>query len=253
MQNRPDHSPDTPSDEPIFELGPSPLEVVWEKHKMSILVGASVVIVALVGFFGAMAVSHSNRIAAMDALAAANNAETLREVISKFPKSVEAGNASLLLSALLRDEKNPAEATQVLEEFLKSPNGHPLAPLALVGLSGLAAQSGDSAAAKGYLQRVASEFPESFAVPFALLAEAEMALASGDRSAALAGLQGLSRQHPSSVAGNAGQNTLMALESLLSDAATPAPPVTPGSVELPAQEAVPPAMQVIDVDSDPGI
>jgi predicted negative regulator of RcsB-dependent stress response len=253
MQNRPDQSPVSTTDEPIFELGPSPLEVVWEKHKMSILVGASVVIVGLVGFFGAMAVSHSNRIAAMDALAAANNAETLREVISKFPKSVEAGNASLLLSALLRDEKNPAEATQVLEAFLKSPNGHPLAPLALVGLSGIAAQSGDSAAAKAYLQRVATEFPESFAVPFALLSEAEMALASGDRSAALAGLQGLSRQHPSSVAGNAAQNTLMALESLLSDAATPAPPVTPGSVELPAQEAVPPAMQVIDVDSDPGI
>jgi len=253
MQNRPDPSPVTSSDEPIFELGPTPLEVVWEKYKSLILIGGSAVIVAVVGFFGAMSMTHAKREAAMDALAGATGPEALREVIVKFPNSVEAGNASLLLSAALRGEDKTAEAVNVLEEFLASQPTHPLAPLALIGLSGMAAQSGDAAAAKAFLDRVANEFPGSFAVPFALFSQAEMSLASGDRTAALAGLQGLSRQHPSSVASGASNNTLMALESLISDLVTPAPPVTPGSVELPAQEAVPPAMQVIDVDADPGI
>lgn len=253
MQNRPDHTPVSASDEPIFEIGPSPFELVWEKYKSSILVGGGVVIVGLVGFFGAMSVSHANRLAAMDALAAAKSPDALRDVISSYPKSVEAGNAALLLSAALRNENKPADASQVLEAFLSSQPTHPLAPLALVGLSGLAAQSGDTAAAKSYLQRVSTEFPTSFAVPFAQFSEAEMALVAGDRQLALAGLQALSRQHPSSIASNASQSTLMAMESLLGDAATPAAPVTPGAVELPAEQPVPDAMDVIDVDSDPGI
>lgn len=252
MQNRPDPTPVPATDEPIFDIGPSPLEVVWEKHRMSIIVGTGAIVVAIVGFFGAMTVSHSNRIAAMDAFSAASTADELQAFIAKFPGSVEAGNASLLLSASLREEKKPDVARGVLEEFLKSQPKHPLAPLALVGLSGLSAQSDDVAAAKADLQRILSEFPTSFAVPFAMLSEAEILLASGDRQGALAAFQALSRQHPSSVAGSAAQNTLMALESLVGGI-TPAAPVTPGSVELPAQEPVPPAMEVIDVDSDPGI
>ncbi len=252
MQNRPEPSPVPATDEPLFDLGPSPLEVVWEKHRMAILVGTGAVVVALVGFFGAMTISHSNRIAAMEAFSAASTADELQAFIAKFPKSVEAGNASLLLSAAMRDEKKPDEASGVLEEFLKAQPNHPLAPLALVGLSGLAAQSDDVVTARADLQRVLSEYPTSFVVPFAMLSEAEILLASGDRQGALAAFQALSRQHPSSVAGSAAQNTLMALESLVVGT-TPAAPVTPGSVELPAQEPVPPAMEVIDVDADPGI
>lgn len=254
MQKRSDNIPAPVADEPVFDLGPSPLEEVWAKHKTAILVGGGAIIVAIIGFFGAMTVSHANRLAAMDALARATTPAEYQEVITKFPRSVEAGNASLLLSAALRNEKKPDEARAALESFLSSQPKHPLAPLALVGLAGLSAQGNDMATANADFQRVLTEYPSSFAAPFAILSEAEIALASGNRDAALTAFQSLSRQHPSTVAANAGQNTLMALESLVGGAPESAPPVTPESIELPPEApADAPAMQVIDVDSDPGI
>lgn len=253
MQKRPDDDiPPSATDEPVFEIGPSALELTWEKHKTSILVGGGAVIVAVIAFFGTMAVTHANKGAAMDALSLAVSPAEYRAVIDNYPGSVVSGNASLLLATALRDDDKPDEARAVLDQFLQSQPQHPLAPLALVGLAGLAT---DPADAKANLQRILDEYPSSFAAPYAMFSEAEDALATGDRQAALEGFQRLSRQHPSSVGAAAGQGTLMALESLVSGISVPAEPVTAEALDAtePPAEEMPTMDQVIDEDSDPGI
>jgi tetratricopeptide (TPR) repeat protein len=236
MSRNPKQSPLAPStpafDEPVLDLGPSEFELFWDQHKSKVLIGIGAVLVAVIGFFAAMAITHANRVAATEAFAAAKTPEALREVIAKHPSSPEAGNASLLLAAALRDEKKPDEARTVLDAFLKSQPKHPLAPLALISLANIATEAGDVKQAIADYQSVASQYPESFAVPFAQLSEAQLALANGDRKAALAGFQSLSRQHPASISAGAGKSTLVALEAL--NLGDPTPVASPTPAETPA-------------------
>lgn len=253
MQKRPDNAPVPTTDEPVFELGPTEFEVIWEKYKSAILIGGGALLIGVVGFFSAMAITHAKREAAMEALAAASSPEEYRAVITDHPNSVEAGNAALLLAAAQRDAGETDDSATTLREFLASQPRHPLAPLALVGLAGLAASADDSAAAKAEFDRILSEYPSSFAAPFALFAEGQMALAAGDRRAALEAFQRLSRLHPSSVATGAAQGPLMALESMIAGA-TPAPAVSADEIQMPdVPEPPESAMDVIDTDADPQV
>lgn len=227
-------APSTPAfDEPVLDLGPSSAELFWDEHKSKILMAVGALVIAVIGFFAAMAITHSNRVAAMEAFAAAKTPDALREVIAKHPASLEAGNAALLLAAQLREEKKPDEARAVLDAFLKSQPKHPFAPLALISLANIATGTGDVKQATADFQAVANQFPESFAVPFAKLSEAQLALAEGNRKAALAAFQSLSRQHPSSISANAGRSTLAALEALNLGDSTPSPSLAPAETPTP--------------------
>ena len=122
--------PSAASDEPIYDVGPDSFEIIWAKYKVAIIGGAIAILVVLVAVFGWMSYSHSAKVAAERDLAGAKSADELRAVIDGHKGSLVAGDAAMLLAAILRGEEKLDEANAVLKEFRESQPEHPFAPLA---------------------------------------------------------------------------------------------------------------------------
>jgi len=209
------------SDEPVLEI--DSLELLWEQHKGKIIGGAVAVVVIVAAVFGWMIVAHSQRVAAETAYGAAKTEADYRALIEKYPSSLLAGNASLLLADLLRGEKKYDEANQVLDQFVKRQPEHPFAPLAKVAAAMNSALAGKTDEAESQLESVALTDSKSFAAPFAMLMEAELKTAQRKREEALKTYNELVQTFPSSIATRAAGPAMQSLESLLPPAPTPAP------------------------------
>lgn len=209
------------SDEPVLEI--DSFEMLWEQHKGKIIAGVIAVVAIIVGVFGWMIVSHSQSKAVESAYGSAKTADDYRAIIDRYPSSPLAGNASLLLAGMLREEKKLDEANQVLDQFVKRQPEHPFAPLAKVAAAMNTALAGKVDEAESQLAGVATTDSKSFAAPFALLMEAELKAAQGRREEAFKAYTELSQTFPSSIAVRAAAPAMQSLESLVAPAASPTP------------------------------
>jgi TolA-binding protein len=213
--------PQVASDEPVYEI--DSFEMLWELHKGKIIAGAIAGIAIVVGVFGWLFVTSSQRAAAEKAYGDAKTAADYSAIIEKYPSSQLAGNASLLLAESLRGEKKYAEANKVLDQFVKVQPEHPFAPLAKVAAAMNTALAGKPADAEGQLESVALSNSKSFVAPFALMMEAELKSAQGKREDALKTYIELAQTFPSSIAMRAASPAMESLQSLSPPAASPTP------------------------------
>jgi hypothetical protein len=89
-----------PSD-PVSTFDP---EIFWALHKQKILIGAALLIAALLGsslYFGIQAIQSQK---AEAAYATADSVEGWRAVIHQFPNAIAAGNSYLRIAVKLRED-----------------------------------------------------------------------------------------------------------------------------------------------------
>src|SRR5438067_9847104 len=85
-------------------------QLFWEEHKSKIILYGTLLIVALVIFAIYEATAESRAKAAGAMLARASKAEDYKALIEKYPRTIAAGNACLMLAKAQRDEKKYDDA-----------------------------------------------------------------------------------------------------------------------------------------------
>lgn len=179
--------------EPGFEPA-----LFWELHKTKIIIYAVILIVALAGF-GVFQVSSSRAAAETRAmLANASSADDYRAIISKFPGSAEAGNATLLLAADLRKKGEFDKALELLRSFSDLYPTHSFASGALLSIAETLRAQGKTNEAIDAYQNVYSRYSTSFSAPAAMLARASLLRASGKIEEARRGYENMIAQYPES-------------------------------------------------------
>lgn len=188
----------TPIDtDTIPETGFDPI-VFWEKHKTKVIVyGALLVLIA----FGAAwyEIRHQNELAdARQALAQADSADDYRQIIQKYPHTVAAGDASLLLGEKLRDDKNYDDAISVLQAMIANEPNHPLIDGAWLSLAATYNAQGKPDQAVETYQQVATKFPDRYSAPLALFSVAEILRNEGKLNEAKTAYENVKSQFPTS-------------------------------------------------------
>jgi predicted negative regulator of RcsB-dependent stress response len=212
MAKHPDYEPPA-SDEPEMEIGPGEFELLWEKHKTSIIGGAVLLVVALVAGFGWFYTSQAARAESQTLFAEASGIEGWDAVIAKYPRSVVAGSAYLLKAQALRDAGKLDEANRTLDQMLSALPDHPLAPVAKLGLAENEAAAGKLKEAAKSLELVTDSSASSFVAPFAMLAEGELLIAQLQFKEAVRVLEKLTVDYAGSVGAQTASGQILGLKA----------------------------------------
>ncbi len=202
------------ADEPVIEPDIDAFSILWAKHSKSIILGAVAVVAIAAIVLAWVMISHTNRVAAEGAFAAARTLDDYRAVIAKYPRSIVAGNASLLLASSLRTVGKIDEANAALRDFISAMPEHPLVGLASLALAENDAKAGKFPEAAKALQATADAYPKSFAAPVALMIKGDLELALGERNDSLKTFQSLSRLYERTAASDSARPAYEALQSL---------------------------------------
>jgi TolA-binding protein len=224
-------SPQDEQEEEIISTGFNAL-LFWDQYRQSILLGAGVLILAVV-VFGVYMFNQSQKVAAAGAaLASAATEDDFRAVIDKYPDTVAAGDASLILAGKLRADKKYDDSIQVLQTFLDKYPTHPLVAAGDLSIAETLETQGKMDDAMTRYQEVAAKYPDSYAAPVAVLDQANLLQYQGKIEDARRVFENFVAQFPDSIF----VNQAMAEMHLLppappSAAASSSPPPTPGNPE----------------------
>jgi len=173
--------------------------VFWMENKNKVITYAALLIVGLTAF-AAYQISTQHTKAASEALyAQATNPDGYRQVITKFPRSLAAGNAQLMLAGALRSDKKYDEALQTLHEFVSQFPDHPLAAGGALGIATTLESQGKIDEAFDAYQQVSVKFPASYAAPVALMAQANILAGKGKTEEAKRAYENVVSQFPESI------------------------------------------------------
>jgi len=189
-----------PTDDSVVEHDAVDAGLFWHEHKRKILLWAAAVVVLGGGSLAWYVSSTMNNIAAGEALAVANDAAAYESLIGKYPGTMPAADAGLLLAAALRDAGKIEESTAAFRDFLKVFPGHPLAGGALLGVGENQDAMGKASEATETFQQVAEKYPKGYAAPFARYAQAEILLREFRRQEAKTLLESIQTDFPDSIA-----------------------------------------------------
>lgn len=179
--------------EPGFEPA-----LFWDLHKAKIIIYGLLVVAALAGY-GIFHFNATRKAAHAQAmLATASKADDYRAVISTFPRTAEAANATLLLAAELRKSSKFDEALALLRSFPDLYPKSPLASGAALSLANTLQAQGKNDEAIEAFQSVYSRYSTSYSAPLAMLARAGLLKSMGKTEEARRGYENLIAQHPES-------------------------------------------------------
>jgi len=168
----------SPDPEIIPLPGFDPL-VFWMQHKGKILVYAGILAIVLVSLVAYQIISHDRLVDSQRLYAQASTEDDYRQIIQKYPHTVVAGNASLMLAEKLRDEKKYDEAIATALALIDQYPDYPLLDAAWLNQAATLEAAGRTDEALNKYQQVASKFATSYSAPQALLAEAALLKSKG--------------------------------------------------------------------------
>ncbi|MEA3189112.1 MAG: hypothetical protein QOD99_2942 [Chthoniobacter sp.] len=174
-------------------------QVFWELHKAKIIIYGVLLVVALLVFSIYQYTSQRRTAAAGSLLAQAGKAEDYRQIMAKYPRTVAAGNAHLLLAKELREAKQYEEATSLLREFTQKFPEHPLVSAGWLSLAETLKSAGKTDEAADTYQQIASKFPDSFAAPLAAMEQADLLKSNGKTDEAKRAYENIIAQYPESM------------------------------------------------------
>lgn len=216
MSSQPAAQPSHPA-QPVPTFDP---EIFWALHKQKILIGALVLVLALLGgsiYFGLQAVKTEK---AEAAYAAADSVEGWRAVIHEFPDTIAAGNSYLRIGSRLREDSKYSESDTAYESFVHRFGKHPLLVAGYMGLAANAERENHPDKAIDEYKLVATQFNTSYLAPMALFQQARLVEAKGELKEAQQLFESIVRRYPeSSFSGEAGRRA-----GRLSDKLSPAAP-----------------------------
>jgi len=196
--SEPESPEEEEAEEEIIQAGFDPI-IFWEQYRQMILLGAAVVLLGLAGFGIYSYHQYSTTAAAVAAFSTASTQEEYNQIIDKYPGTVAAGNAALMLASELRDARKYDDATQVLQTFLEKNPNHPLADAAELGIAETLEAQGKFDDAIAQYQDVTSKYPDSYSAPLALIAQANILRYQGKIEDARRAYENFVAQFPDSI------------------------------------------------------
>jgi tetratricopeptide (TPR) repeat protein len=191
-------SPESPEDdEEIIAAGFDPL-LFWDQYRQTILLVGGVVLLGLVGFGVYEYNLTQNLAAAGAALAQASSEDDYRAVMSKYAGTTAAGNAAILLSGALRQDRKYDEALDTLRTFVDKYPTHPMVDAGDLAIGETLEEQGKTQDAMAQYQEVAAKYPESFSAPIAVIDQANLLVSQGKPDEAKRIYQNFVAQFPNS-------------------------------------------------------
>ena len=188
----------TPSElDNIPQTGFDPV-TFWFEHKTKVIIYGAVLVLAAAGFMYHQISTSNALVAARQSLAQADTADDYRQIIQKYPHTVAAGNASLLLAEKLRDDKKYDDAINVLKAMIDSQPDHPMIDGAWLSLAGTYNSQGKTDQAVDTYKQIALKFADRYSAPQALLTIAETLSAKGNFDDAKIAYENVKSQFPDS-------------------------------------------------------
>jgi TolA-binding protein len=221
--------PESPEEEEIIHAGFDPL-LFWDQYRQVVLVAGGVILLGL-AIFGTYEFNQSRTVAAAGAaLSQASTEDDYSQIIAKYPGSIAAGDASLLLAGKLRDEKKYDEAVQVLQTFLDKSPTHPLAHAGDLSIAETLEAQGKTDDAIAKYQEVAAKYPDTYSAPLALLAQANAYKSEGKTEDARRAYENFVAQFPDSIFAQQAMGEMKMLRAAPGAAATGSPSATNADV-----------------------
>ena len=186
------------TNEEVIPAGFDPL-VFWMENKSKVITYATLLIVGLVAFAFYQITAQRNKVESAALYAQAAKPEDFKQVIQKFPHSIAAGNAQLMLAGALRSEKKFDEALAALRDFTNQFPDHPLAAVGALSVATTLDEQGKTDAAFDAYQQVTAKYPASYAAPVALMAQANILIAKGKPDEARRIYETITSQYPDSL------------------------------------------------------
>jgi tetratricopeptide (TPR) repeat protein len=189
--------PATQPSHPVSTFDP---EIFWALHKQKILIGAAVLVAALLGsgaYFGFQAIQTQK---AEAAYAAADSIEQWQAVIRRFPDAIAAGNSYLRIAMKLRDEGKYQESDGAYDSFIRRFSKHPLLVDGYMGLAANAEQEKLPDKALQFYKEVTTQFGNSYQAPMALFHQGRLTEAKDQFKEAQQLFESVVQRYPDSVA-----------------------------------------------------
>ncbi len=222
--------------DPVIET-----QVFWVKHRMEILIGLLVVLVALAAYGGYRLYTAKRDASAADLLADAKGPTDFQKVYSQYPEAPAAATACLRLADAQKKGGKFAESNTTLQTFLHNYPKHELASTAKSAMAGNLESLGKNDEALEMYKRVASENPRSFNAPLALLAEVPILKQKGQVDEARRVCETVLTQYRDSYAAMEAQQYLRTLKSNT----TPAPAASTAAAPSVAPVQLQPTASVV--------
>lgn len=191
------------TESPVFSPASPPLfDLFWEEHRQKVLLALGIFLFLLIATGGILLLRHSRRLASESQLAQSTTIEGWQKVISSYPGSGAAADATLLIAAAQRQAQDVPASNNTYAQFLVKFPHHPLAISAMIGralnddLAGHPDQSLDE------LQQASVAYPQSYGAPFALWMRARLLTRMGKMEDSKKTLQMISSQYPDSFVNN---------------------------------------------------
>lgn len=192
------HSVLTPAIDPSLEMSSS--DLFWQEHwrKVAAAVAAVIAAILLAGLWS-LYTSHV-RSSAEALYSTASDTDGWRQVIEKFPGTVPAGNASIMIANSLREQGDTVGSAAELEALVAAQPNHPLAGAAWLTLGELRQLQGDNEGALDAYRTASGRYSASYAAGLALIAEARLLTGVGRTGEARAILESVGTLYPNTPA-----------------------------------------------------
>jgi len=216
--------------------------VFWERFKKEITAALVIVLLGVIAFTGYRFYSDRRAAAASALLASAKNAQEYQQVIQRYPNSVAAADAYLLLAEAQRSEKNFAEANTTLQTFISKYPQHEFVSTARMAMAANLESMGKTDEALTMYQQIASAYPNSFNAPMALLSQVYILKAKNRNDDARRICETILTQYRTSIWASEAMQQLRLIKPINPPAPGPAQGITaPPLLARPPVPAAPPA------------
>ena len=187
-----------PSNTEVIPSGEFEPIAFWQQHKGKIVFYVVLLVVGLAAFAIYQITTARSRAETEQLFAQAKSVEDFKRIISNYPASMAAGNASLMLAEKLRSEGKYDDAVSTLRGFTTQFPAHPLISGAWLSLGGSLEAQGKKDEALQTYQQLTSKYPDSYAAPMAVFAQANILKAEGKTEEARHVYENLLAQFPKS-------------------------------------------------------
>ncbi|MEO7932720.1 MAG: tetratricopeptide repeat protein [Chthoniobacterales bacterium] len=180
----------------------------FEENKGKILTFIVVALLALGGWIFYQYHEGQTRSEQAAVFYAAKTTNDWKAIIAKYPGTIIAGNAQLLLADKLRDENKLDDAIALLSDFTKNAPTHPLIAQGWLSYAGTLEMKGDLPKATQTYANIAVQFGSTEAAPAALSAQARLVKKAGDAKKAREIYENIVQRFPASIEAQEAQQEL---------------------------------------------
>jgi TolA-binding protein len=162
----------------IPQTGFDPI-LFWQQHKTKVIIYGVIILAVVIGFAGYEFNREHALASARQALSLAKTGNDYRYLIDRYPSTIAAGDASLLLAEQLRDQKKYDDAISVLKAMIDKQPKHPLIDGAWLSLAATYQAEGKSDQAIDTYHQTATKFADRYSAPLAMLSVGDILASEG--------------------------------------------------------------------------